>query len=48
MGRKKKYQTEEERLNSQRRWSMEYYERNKELIRKKNKKRYHENKNRDI
>jgi hypothetical protein len=44
MGRKKKYQTEEETLEAQRRWNMEYYERNKELVREKNKKRYHDRK----
>lgn len=44
MGRKKKYQTEEEALEAQRRWNMEYYERNKELVREKNKKRYHDRK----
>jgi hypothetical protein len=41
MGRKRKYQTEEEKLEAQRRWNMEYYERNKELIKQKNLNRYH-------
>lgn len=41
MGRKRKYQTKEEKLEAQRRWNMEYYERNKESVKKKNLKRYH-------
>lgn len=48
MGRKKKYLTKEEKVESNKRWCMEYYERNKELIRQKNKKRYHDKKNRYI
>ena len=35
MGRKKIYITEEERKEAQRRWNMEYYERNKEKMRQK-------------
>lgn len=41
MGRKKKYLTEKEQLEAQRRWNMEYYERNKENIKKEALKRYH-------
>ena len=40
MGRKKKYYTEEERLEAQRKWQMDHYERNKSKILKKAKERY--------
>ncbi len=40
MGRKKKYYTEEERKEAQRKWQMDHYERNKERILKKAKERY--------
>ena len=40
MGRKKKYYTEEERLEAQRQWQMDHYERNKAKILKKAKERY--------
>ena len=40
MGRKKKYYTEEERLEAQRKWQMDHYLRNKEKILKKAKERY--------
>ena len=40
MGRKKKYYTEEERLEAQRQWQMDHYERNKEDILRKAKERY--------
>ena len=40
MGRKKLYHTEEERLEAQRKWQMDHYERNKERILKKAKERY--------
>ena len=40
MGRKKKYYTEEERLEAQRKWQMDHYERNKFKILKKAKERY--------
>ena len=32
MGRKRKYQTEEEKREAQRKWQMEHYERNKDKI----------------
>lgn len=48
MGRKKKYLTETERIEAQRRWNMEYYERNKKSIKKKALKRYHGNKNKEV
>ena len=40
MGRKRKYQTEEERRDAQRKWQMEHYERNKDRILKKAKDTY--------
>jgi hypothetical protein len=44
MGRKKKYNTLEEKRAAQNKWSKEYYERNKDLIDKKAKERYHASK----
>ena len=44
MGRKIKYNTPEEKLIAQRRWMMEYYERNKEKLKLTNLKRYHNGK----
>ena len=40
MGRKKIYHTEEERLEAQRKWQMDHYERNKVDILKKARERY--------
>ena len=40
MGRKKIYHTEKERLEAQRQWQMDHYERNKAKILKKAKERY--------
>ena len=40
MGRKKIYHTKEERLEAQRKWQMDHYERNKVKILKKAKERY--------
>tara|TARA_S200000501_G_scaffold55589_1_gene45698 strand:+ start:773 stop:955 length:183 start_codon:yes stop_codon:yes gene_type:complete len=40
MGRKRKYQTEEEKREAQRKWQMEHYERNKDRILKKAKDTY--------
>ena len=40
MGLKKKYYTKEERLEAQRKWQMDHYERNKEDILRKAKERY--------
>ena len=40
MGRKKIYHTEKERLEAQRKWQMDHYERNKEDILRKAKERY--------
>jgi len=44
MGRKKKYLTEEERLEAQRNDSMKYYKNNSEKIKMKNLKKYYERK----
>jgi hypothetical protein len=44
MGRKKKYLTEEERLEAQRKDSMKYYLNNCEKIKKRNLKKYYERK----
>jgi len=40
MGRKKLYNTKEEKLEAQRKWQMDHYERNKTKILKKAKERY--------
>lgn len=40
MGRKKKYYTKEEKLEAQRKWQMDHYQRNKAKILKKAKERY--------
>ena len=40
MGRKKKYNTKEEKLEAQRKWQMDHYERNKDKILRKAKERY--------
>jgi hypothetical protein len=42
MGRKRKYFTEEEKIQANRDNVMRFYEKNKEEIKKKNLKRYHE------
>tara|TARA_R100000541_G_scaffold49312_1_gene56458 strand:+ start:287 stop:475 length:189 start_codon:yes stop_codon:yes gene_type:complete len=48
MGRKRKYHTEKERQEAQRKWQMEHYLRNKEEIKEKARKRYREQKRKDI
>ncbi len=47
MGRKKKYNTEEERCQANRDKVMKHYWKNVEKIKKKNLKRYYENKKND-
>jgi len=42
MGRKKKYNTLEEKRAAQNKWAKEYYERNKEELDKRAKDRYYE------
>ena len=44
MGRKKIYNTKEEKLEAQRKWQMDHYERNKKEILGKAKERYRLNK----
>lgn len=44
MGRKIIYKTADEKLEAQRRWNMEYYERNRDLIKKKAVARYRKKK----
>jgi hypothetical protein len=48
MGRKRKYNTEKERRDAQRKWQMEHYLRNKEEIKEKARQRYREMKRKDI
>ena len=40
MGRKKKYNTDKEKKEAQRKWQMDHYERNKDKILRKAKERY--------
>ena len=44
MGRKRIYNTEDEKLEAQRRWNMEYYQRNRDVIKKKAVDRYRKKK----
>jgi len=48
VGRKRKYHTEKERREAQRKWQMEHYLRNKEEIKQKARDRYREQKRKDI
>jgi hypothetical protein len=48
MGRNRKYNSEEERKEAQRRWSMEYYHRNREKLQKKAKERYRKKKQMEL
>ena len=48
MSRKRKYNTEKERRDAQRKWQMEHYLRNKEEIKEKARQRYREQKRKDI
>jgi hypothetical protein len=48
MGRKRKYHTDKERRDAQRKWQMEHYLRNKEEIKEKARQRYREQKRKDI
>lgn len=45
MGRKKKYNSDEEKSIAKKKQWMEYYERNREEINKKRMEKYYENKN---
>ena len=44
MGRKKKYLTEEDKHEAEKRWMMEHYWRNKEVLKEKALVRYYKNK----
>ena len=48
MGRKRKYQTEEEKREAQRKWQMEHYQRNKDKILKKARDNYKKKKREKI
>jgi len=48
VGRKKKYHTEKDRQEAQRRWQMEHYLRNKEEIKQKARERYREQKRKQL
>ena len=48
MGRKRKYHTEEERKAAQRRWSMEYYHRNRAVLQSKARERYRRKKTMEL
>ena len=48
MGRKRKYHTEKQRRDAQRRWQMEHYQRNKDDIKQKAKERYREKKRKEL
>tara|TARA_R100000008_G_scaffold69624_1_gene47033 strand:+ start:84 stop:263 length:180 start_codon:yes stop_codon:yes gene_type:complete len=48
MGRKKKYSTEKERREAQRKWSMEYYRRNRAALQAKARERYRRKKQMEI
>ena len=48
MGRKRKYGTEKERREAQRRWSMEYYRKNRAVLQAKARERYRRKKQMEI
>ena len=48
MGRKPKYNTEEEKKEAQRKWNSEYYRRKKETINSHRMEKYYEGKLKDI
>ena len=48
MGRKRKYSTEEERREAQRKWSMDYYRRNRAVLQEKARDRYSRKKQMEI
>ena len=48
MGRKRKYNTEKERREAQRKWQMDHYQRNKEEIKQKARERYREKKKNEL
>tara|TARA_Y100000004_G_scaffold115949_1_gene130247 strand:+ start:878 stop:1066 length:189 start_codon:yes stop_codon:yes gene_type:complete len=48
MGRKRKYFTEKEKREAQRKWQMEHYKRNSDEIKAKARQRYREKKRNEI
>ena len=48
MGRKRKYSSKEDRKAAQRRWSMEYYRRNRAVLQAKARERYRKKKQMEI
>ena len=48
MGRKRKYSSEEEKREAQRRWSMEYYYRNRAVLQAKARERYRRKKTMEL
>ena len=48
MGRKRKYNSTEEKKEAQRRWSMEYYHRNRAVLQAKARERYRKKKKMEI
>ena len=48
MGRKRKYHTEKERREAQRKWQMDHYQRNKEEIKEKARQKYREKKRKEL
>jgi len=48
MGRKRKYTSEVERKEAQRKWSMEYYHRNRAVLQAKARERYRRKKQMEI
>jgi len=48
VGRKRKYHTEKERREAQRRWQMEHYRRNSEKIKQKAREKYRKQKRNEL
>ena len=48
MGRKRKYNTETEKREAQRKWSMEYYYRNRAVLQSKARERYRRKKQMEL
>jgi len=48
MGRKRKYTSEQQKKEAQRKWSMEYYQRNRAVLQAKARERYRRKKQMEI
>jgi hypothetical protein len=48
MGRKRKYTSEQEKKEAQRKWSMEYYKRNRAVLQAKARERYRRKKQMEL